>query len=120
MRDLNVCTSLSGDFDRGPRRRRPGAVLPTDTQKNTVFAFAKRVGIGEIEEFGLALARHFVDDVAGGDRRQMRIEQYGWERIAGRDHALCRRGPDVRTTHGRRDGAGAGRRSSAASGTWWC
>ena len=30
-------------------------VLPTDTQKNTVFAFAKQVGIGEIEDFGLAL-----------------------------------------------------------------
>ena len=38
-------------------------VLPTDTQKNTVFAFAKQHGVGAIEEFALRLARHFVDAV---------------------------------------------------------
>ena len=35
-------------------------MLPTDTQKNTVYAFA-RDGVGELEEFGLRLARHFVE-----------------------------------------------------------
>jgi hypothetical protein len=38
-------------------------VLPTDSQKQTVYAYAKEKGVGEIEDFGLALARHFVGDV---------------------------------------------------------
>ena len=39
-------------------------MLPTDTQKNTVYAFAREHGVGEVEEFGLRLARHFVDSPA--------------------------------------------------------
>jgi len=99
IRDLNVSTSLSGDFAAAHVDGDQAHVLPTDTQKNTVFAFAKSVGIGEIEEFGLALARHFVDDVAPVTGADVRIDEHGWERIADRDHGFCRRGPDVRTTH---------------------
>ena len=98
IRDLNVSTSLSGDFAAAHVDGDQAHVLPTDTQKNTVFAFAKSVGIGEIEEFGLALARHFVDDVAPVTGADVRIDEHGWERIADRDHGFCRRGPDVRTT----------------------
>ena len=69
-------------------------MLPTDTQKNTVFAFAKSVGIDEIEDFGLALARHFVDDVAPVTGADVRIEEFAWERIPvdadGHDHAFRR------------------------------
>ena len=50
VRDLNVSTSLSGDFAAAHLDGDQGHVLPTDTQKNTVFAFAKTVGIGEIED----------------------------------------------------------------------
>ena len=35
-------------------------MLPTDTMKNTVYAFAKEHGVGEPEAFALLLARHFV------------------------------------------------------------
>ena len=61
LRDLNVSTSLVGDFAAAHVDGDQAHVLPTDTQKNTVFAFARRIGVGEIEEFGLALARHFVE-----------------------------------------------------------
>ena len=63
VRDLNVSTSLSGDFAAAHLDGDQGHVLPTDTQKNTVFAFAKTLGIDEIESFGLAL-----DHPGGGDR----------------------------------------------------
>ena len=97
VRDLNVSTSLAGDFSAAHVAGDQGAVLPTDTQKNTVFAFAHDAGMGEIEEFALRLARHFVDDVAPVSRADVRIEEFGWERIADHDHGFRRTGPEVRT-----------------------
>ena len=97
VRDLNVSTSLSGDFTAAHVDGDQAHVLPTDTQKNTVFAFAKRLGIGEIEEFGLALARHFVDDVAPVTGADVRVEEHAWERVAGHDHGFRRAGSEVRT-----------------------
>ena len=97
VRDLNVSTSLSGDFTAAHVDGDQAHVLPTDTQKNTVFAFAKRLGIGEIEEFGLALARHFVDDVAPVTDADVRVEEFAWERVADHDHGFRRAGSEVRT-----------------------
>ena len=45
IRDLNVSTSLRGDFTAAHITGEQGDVLPTDTQKNTAFAFAKEKGI---------------------------------------------------------------------------
>ena len=98
IRDLNVSTSLSGDFAAAHVAGDQRAVLPTDSQKNTVFAFAHDPGMGEIEEFALRLARHFVDDIAPVTRADVRIEEFGWERIADHDHGFRRTGPEVRTT----------------------
>ena len=42
IRDLNVGVFLSGDMDDVHLTGDNSAVLPTDTQKNTVFAFAKK------------------------------------------------------------------------------
>jgi urate oxidase len=102
IRDLNVSSALTGDFRAAHLDGDQASVLPTDTQKNTVFAFAKSVGVGEIEEFGLALARHFVDDVEPVTGADVRIEEYAWERIPvdadGHDHAFTKAGREVRTT----------------------
>ena len=98
VRDLNVWTSLAGDFAAAHVDGDQAHVLPTDTQKNTVFAFAQSAGIGEIEEFGLTLARHFVDDVAPVTAAEVRIEEYPWERIADHDHGFRKAGSEVRTT----------------------
>src|SRR5262245_58442118 len=62
LTDLNVSVALGGDFADVHRTGDNANVLPTDTQKNTVYAFAKEAPLGEIEEFGLRLARHFVDN----------------------------------------------------------
>ncbi len=99
IRDLNVSTSLTGDFSAAHLDGDQGNVLPTDTQKNTVFAFARKVGIGEIEEFGLALARHFVDDVAPVTGADVRVEEFAWERIADHDHGFRKASAEVRTSH---------------------
>lgn len=37
-----------------------GSVLPTDSVKNTVYAVAKQHEFASLEDFGVALAKHFV------------------------------------------------------------
>jgi urate oxidase len=78
--DLNVSTALAGDLAATHLTGDNSGVLPTDTQKNTVFAFA-RDGIGEIEDFGLRLARHFVDTTPTITRARVHIDAYRWERL---------------------------------------
>ena len=120
IRDVNVSTSLRGDFSDAHLSGDQARVLPTDTQKNTVYAYAKEKGLGAIEDYGLALARHFVDDVEPVEGARIEIDEYAWDRIEvdGRphDHAFVRRGPAVRTTVVTLDGKGADQRSWVVSG----
>ena len=60
LADLNVGIALSGDLAATHLTGDNSGVLPTDTMKNTVYAFAKQHGVGEPEAFALLLARHFV------------------------------------------------------------
>jgi urate oxidase len=78
--DLNVTTTLAGDLSATHLTGDNSGVLPTDTQKNTVYAFA-RDGVGEIEDFGLRLARHFVDTTPTIGKARVHLEQYRWERL---------------------------------------
>jgi urate oxidase len=106
IKDLNVTTTLRGDFADAHLRGDNAHVLTTDTQKNTVFAFARdafaRDGVGEIEDFGLRLARHLAGAYPWITGARVEIEEYGWDRITvgGRphDHAFTRAGGEVRTT----------------------
>jgi urate oxidase len=98
--DLNVSSSLRGDFSAAHTAGDNGHVLATDTQKNTVFAFA-REGVGSPEEFGLRLARHFAGAYEWISGARVAVDSYGWERIpvggAGHDHAFRKAGAEVRT-----------------------
>jgi urate oxidase len=102
IRDVNVSTSLRGDFADAHVTGDQAKVLPTDTQKNTCFAFAKQKGIGEIEDYALDLGRHFVDDIEPVDGARIEVEEYAWDRVVlggqEHDHAWVRRGGEVRTT----------------------
>jgi urate oxidase len=101
--DLNVSTALAGDLAATHLTGDNAGVLPTDTQKNTVYAFA-RDGISSIEGFALRLARHFVDSTATIHRARVRIEQYSWERVA--HHSFVRHS-GTRTTTVTYDGTAA-------------
>ena len=61
LADWNVSVSLAGDMREVHLSGANDRVLPTDTQKNTVYALARQLGAVEPEAFALALARHFVD-----------------------------------------------------------
>ncbi|TMF66913.1 MAG: urate oxidase, partial [Chloroflexi bacterium] len=99
VRDLTVSVALAGDFAETHLTGDNSKVVPTDTQKNTVFAFA-REPIGEIEEFGIRLARHFVGEFASVYRARVHIGEQAWERVSVRgkphDHAFVRAGSDRR------------------------
>src|ERR671926_1459283 len=80
LADLNVSTSLRGDFTAAHTEGDNAHVLATDTQKNTVFAFA-RDGIGSPEAFGLRLARHFAGSHGWITGARVAVDSYGWDPI---------------------------------------
>src|SRR3954465_14527678 len=98
--DLNVGSSLRGDFAAAHTAGDNAHVLTTDAQKNTVFAFA-REGVGTPEEFGLRLARRFAGSYDWITGARVALESYGWDRIAvggqPHDHAFSRNGGEGRT-----------------------
>jgi urate oxidase len=96
LRDLTVAIALSGDLEAVHTTGDNAHVVPTDTQKNTVFAFAKEAPIGEIEEFALRLGRHFVSDFDPITRARVQIESADWLRIDGDPHAFRQAGGEVR------------------------
>src|SRR6266700_5571395 len=60
FRQVSVSISLQGDYDSAHTAGDNSKILPTDTQKNTVYALAKENFTASAEEFGLFLADYFV------------------------------------------------------------
>jgi urate oxidase len=108
--DLNVSSSLRGDFTAAHTAGDNAHVLATDTQKNTVFAFA-RDGVGSPEAFALRLARHFAGAYEWISGARVAVDAHGWDRIAvggqPHEHAFRRDGGEVRTAVVTVDGADA-------------
>ncbi|MGW1066301.1 factor-independent urate hydroxylase [Streptomyces aureus] len=116
IKDLNVSVALSGDMEEVHLSGSNANVLPTDTTKNTVYAFAKEHGIESAEQFGIHLARHFVTSQDPIERARIRIEEYAWERIEvpdagarapGEDeprHSFVRKGQETRVAQITYDG----------------
>lgn len=79
--DVNVDIALEGDFAAaytdGDNTRMPA----TDTMRNTVYALAKEHPLENIEEFGLALADHFVSTIPAVRRARVQLVEYLWQRI---------------------------------------
>ncbi len=99
-RNATVDVLLQGDFDdaflSGDNRR----IVPTDTMKNTVWAFAAKYLAGSIEDYGLALARHFVSDFEQVTSAEIALEEHLWQRVNIRDrpdpYAFTGAGPELR------------------------
>lgn len=60
FRQITVNVSLQGDFESAHTEGDNTKILPTDTQKNTVYALAKEHFTGAVEDFALYLAGHFI------------------------------------------------------------
>lgn len=120
IKDLSVSVALSGAMEEVHYSGSNASVLPTDTTKNTVYAFAKEHGIESAEQFGIHLARHFVTSQEPIHRARVRIEEYAWERITTSaapsaaisvgpsseepKHSFVRKGQEVRVTQVTYDG----------------
>ena len=118
--DLNVSSSLRGEFTAAHTHGDQADVLPTDTQKNTAFAYAKEHGVTSPEDYAIALGTHFLEAAPQANGAQIRVEQYGWDRIpvggSGHDHAFVRRGDVVRTAVVTVSGRGAEQQVHVVSG----
>jgi urate oxidase len=101
IRDINVSTCLRGDFSAAHLAGDQSDVLPTDTQKQTVYAYAKEKGLTSIENYGLELGRHFVHDVGPVQAARIEIDEFAWQRVivdgVEHDHTWIRKGQEVRT-----------------------
>jgi urate oxidase len=120
IRDLTVSTSLRGDFAAAHTDGDQRDVLPTDTQKNTAFAFAKEVGISSPEEYAVALGTHFLVAAPRATGAQIRVQEHAWDRVEvdgrGHDHSFVRRGTEARTCVVTVEGRGEEQRVWVVSG----
>lgn len=100
IRDLNVSTSLRGDFAAAHTAGDQSQVLPTDTQKNTAFAYAKEHGVSSPEDYALALSERLLEATPAATGARVSVEEYAWDRVLvdgeGHDHTFVRRGQEVR------------------------
>ncbi|GIG92638.1 factor-independent urate hydroxylase [Plantactinospora endophytica] len=104
LRDLTVSVALAGDLAEVHSSGDNAHVLPTDSQKNTVYAFAREHGVGQVEEFGLLLARHFVRTVPAITRARVTLTEHGWQRLG--PHSFQRDGTESRVATVTVDAAG--------------
>ena len=85
--DLSLDIQLEGAFDAVYVDGDNSGCLPTDTMKNTVYAFARRDPIDHVETFGLRLAEHFAAKPLVS-RVRVAATEHRWERLSagGRPH----------------------------------
>lgn len=82
LRDLTIAIQFQGAFAAAYQDGDNAAVLATDTMKNTVYCLAKEQGVGEPEEFALALGQHFLAASAEAERVRVEITEQPWNRVA--------------------------------------
>jgi urate oxidase len=116
LRELTVAIQFQGRFDESYTDGDNSMVLPTDTMKNTVYAFAAREPVKAPELFGLSLARHFLDRNPRLTRVRIDLTEQPWSRMPQGErsspNAFIRTGPETRTAtvnaHRKRTLVGAG------------
>jgi urate oxidase len=111
VRELTIEIELEGDFARSYTGGDNSLIIPTDTMKNVAYALAKEHPLESIEDFGNAIANHFLEHHRHVERATIRIVEYPLERIEvdgrGHPHAFCglRRETRTSTVRGWRGGA---------------
>lgn len=88
LHDYTVAVKCEGNFDAAHVDGDNSAVLPTDTMKNTVYAFARLHDVTPPERFAAHLAGHFLEALPAATRVTVEIDVHGWRRldVAGRAH----------------------------------
>lgn len=79
--ELTVDVELDGDFRAAYTEADNSLVIPTDTMKNTIFAYARELDVRELETFAWTLGCHFVEDFEHVGQAVVRISERTWQRI---------------------------------------
>jgi urate oxidase len=107
VRDLTLAIRFEGNYDASYVDGDNRDVLPTDTMKNTVYAFAARGPCEEPESFALSLAEHFLERNPPLQRVTIDVLEQIWRRIetGGTEsgHSFLRHGPEKRSAEVRLD-----------------
>jgi urate oxidase len=82
FRQISVNTSLEGDFETAYTKGDNSQILPTDTQKNTIYALAKDHFTGAIEDFGIFLANYFITNNPQIRQVNVEITEHLWSRMS--------------------------------------
>ena len=80
VRDLTVAIALEGGFEAAHTDGDNALVIATDTMKNTAYAFAAEHLDGPIEDYGRALAEHFVE-ASQVDLATVNVRAHHWAAI---------------------------------------
>ncbi|MGI4739406.1 MAG: factor-independent urate hydroxylase [Janthinobacterium lividum] len=81
FRQVSVSVQLTGDFETAHTLGDNSLILPTDTQKNTVYALARAHFTGTIEAYGLVLAQHFIARNPQVSQARIELLEHGWQRM---------------------------------------
>jgi urate oxidase len=88
VRELTIEIELEGDFADSYKSGDNRLVIPTDTMKNVAYALAREHPLESIEDFGAAVANHFIANHSHVDQATVRLSEQPLERIRvdGREH----------------------------------
>ncbi|GAX74061.1 hypothetical protein CEUSTIGMA_g1511.t1 [Chlamydomonas eustigma] len=111
MVEWNVYTMLESAMEKSFYTGDNTGMTATDTQKNTVYAVAKRMSQRcTVEEFANALATHFVRTYPLVSKAKIYIEQKPWARVQvnglPHNHGFAVNGTEIRTAQVSYDKAG--------------
>ena len=82
VHEVEASVSLEGDFSAAYLEGDNGRVVPTDTMKNTVHILAQKYLSDVIEDFGLALADHFLKRYAQISQVKIELLSSPWDRYS--------------------------------------
>jgi len=89
FKEITVNIQLEGDFDDSYITGDNSKLVATDSMRNTVYVLASEHPLEDIESFGQALSKHFLDKYEQVTSSNVHISEHLWQRIAvgGKPHA---------------------------------
>ncbi|KAL9082137.1 MAG: hypothetical protein Q9159_006678 [Coniocarpon cinnabarinum] len=79
--EFTIQTMLEGDIETSYTKADNSLVVPTDTQKQTIYILAKKHPVSPPEVFAALLAQHFLDKYKHIHVAHVDLEQVSWTRL---------------------------------------